>query len=140
MDSTVLFGDKLSAPDENELAVVLGRASILWNELKRRIASQHDPVEEEWVFSDKKRGWALRLKQKKRAVLYMKPGEGYFKVSLAFGEKAVEAAHQKGVPATVQELVDNAPKYPEGRGVRMDVRSYKDVGIAVKLAAIKMAN
>jgi hypothetical protein len=134
------FYDKTAEPAENELAAALGPAGKLWHELRLRIASEFAPLTEEWVFSGKNYGWSLRLKQKKRAVLYMKPLEGHFRVSFAFGEKAVKAAHQSGLPASVLKLIDNGPKYPEGWGVRMEVRGEKDVRTAVKLAGIKMAN
>ncbi len=64
----------------------------------------------------------------------------YFRVAFAFGEKAVKAAHKTDLPATVLNLVDNAPKYVEGRAVRMEIKSLKDVFIVEKLAAIKMSN
>jgi hypothetical protein len=135
-----VFVEKSSKPGEDELAKVLGRASGLWIELKKLIAQQHDPVAEEWVYSGKNYGWSLRLKQKKRAVMYMTPGERFFRVAYAFGEKAVQAALQSDLPASVMDLINNAPKYPEGRGIRMEVKGKEDVRIAVKLAEIKMAN
>ena len=118
----------------------LGPAISLWNELRRLIAQEFPPLAEEWVFGGKSHGWALRLKQKKRAVLYMTPLAGYFRVGFAFGEKAVKAAHQSDLPASVLKLIDEAPKYAEGRGVRLEVKSAKDVRVVARLAAIKMAN
>jgi hypothetical protein len=38
------------------------------------------------------------------------------------------------------EVIDKAPKYAEGRGVRLEVRTSKDVDSIKKLAVIKMAN
>jgi hypothetical protein len=137
---SVLFADKTKKPTAAELAKVLGPTSALWDELKRRIAAQHAPLAEEWVFSGKNYGWALRLKQKKRAVVYLKPCEGFFRASFAFGEKAALAAQQSDLPAATIELIDHAPRFAEGRGVRLEVRSAKDVGVVEKLAAVKMAN
>jgi hypothetical protein len=135
-----IFDDKLREPGAEELAEALGRTSGLCNELTAMIDERFDPVAREWVFSGKNYGWSLRLKQKKRAILYMTPCAGHFRVAFAFGEKAVQAALQSGLPADVQDLVNNAPKYPEGRGVRMEVKSRQDIRIAVKLAEIKMAH
>jgi hypothetical protein len=135
-----VFVEKSSKPGDDELAKVLGRASALWIELKKLIAQQHDPVAEEWVYSGKNYGWSLRLKQKKRAVMYMTPGERFFRVAYAFGEKAVQAALQSDLPASVLDLINSAPKYPEGRGIRMEVKTKEDVRMALKLAEIKMAN
>jgi hypothetical protein len=134
------FNDKQKMPEAEELAKVLGQAHTLWNELKERISTEHAPIIEEWTYSGKNYGWSLRLKQKKRAVVYLTPCEGYFRIGLAFGKKAVQAAQQSDLPAPVLKLIDEAPKYPEGRGVRMEVRSEEDIRIVEKLAAIKMAN
>ena len=80
------------------------------------------------------------MKQKKRTVLYMTPCERYFLASFALGEKAVQAAHQSDLPDSVLNIIDSARKYAEGRGVRLEVRSKKDLENVKELAAIKMAN
>lgn len=134
------FYEKTKEPADKELAAALGPAIDLWHELRHLIAREFPPLAEDWVYGGQKYGWALRLKQKKRAVLYMKPLAGNFLASFAFGEKAVQAAHQSDLPAPVLKLIDAAPKYPEGRAVRMEVKGAKDVRVAGKLAAIKMAN
>ena len=72
--------------------------------------------------------------------MYMTPCEGYFLASFALGEKAVKAAHNSDMPASVLEVIDNAKKYAEGRGVRLEVRTAGDVRNVEKLAIIKMAN
>lgn len=135
-----IFMDKLQAPEAGGLTGALGGTACLWDDLKRRMASQYAPLAEEWVYSGKNHGWSLRLKQKKRAIVYMTPCQGYFRVAFALGEKAVQAAHQGGLPEPLLALIDNSPRYPEGRGVRMEVRSAEDVGLVEKLAAVKMAN
>lgn len=139
MASSIL-DDKSIKPTANQLRKVLGRMKKLWDELRDSIAEHHGPVSEEWVHAGKNYGWSLRLKRKKRAILYMTPCDGFFRVAFAFGEKAVEAAHESNLPVSALNLVDNAPKYPEGRGVRMEIKNRKDIRIAETLAAIKMAN
>ncbi len=135
-----IFGDKSQMPQDAELAEVLGRTSKLWGELKARLASQYDPLVEEWNYPGKNYGWSLRLKHKKRAIVYLTPCKRHFLASLALGEKAVKAAHEGNLPASVLDLIDSAKKYPEGRGVRVEVRNKKDLGVVERLAAIKMAN
>ena len=134
------FDDKSSPPRHDELAATLGRAFVSWNELRRIIASKFTPLSEEWGFTSKSTGWGLRLKQPKRTVLYMTPCKGYFLASFALGEKAVKAAHESDLPASILEIIDSAKKYAEGRGVRLEVRSAKDVRNVEKLAVIKMKN
>jgi hypothetical protein len=36
--------------------------------------------------------------------------------------------------------MDEAPKYPEGTGIRLEVKSPREIGVLKKLAAIKLAN
>jgi len=134
------FDDKTKPPKDAELAATLGKTYVLWNELKKRIASRFTPLSIEWGFSSKATGWGLRLKQEKRAVLYITPCKGYFLASFALGEKAVKAARESGLPAPVLAVIESAKKYAEGRGVRLEVRTAQDVRNVEKLAAIKMAN
>src|ERR1039457_4141318 len=104
-------------PSAAAIAEALGPAQRFWDDIRRRVARDFAPLTEEWVFSGQKHGWALRLKQKKRAVLYLKPFERCFRVSLALGPKAVAAAHASRLPAAVLRLVDDAVQYPEGKAI-----------------------
>ena len=61
-------------------------------------------------------------------------------MGFVLGEKAVKAAHQGSLPDSVLTVIDEAKKYAEGRGVRIEIRNKKDLNIAKELAAIKMAN
>ncbi len=134
------FEDKSCAPRAIELKETLGRTSVLWNELRGHLASEYQPLVEKWTFSGQKWGWSLQLKQKKRTVLYMTPCKGYFLAGFALGEKAVKAAHESGLPESVLNIINSARKYAEGRAVRVEVRTKKDLDNTKKLAAIKMAN
>jgi hypothetical protein len=134
------FADKAHSPREEELAQTLGKKYTLWNDLKDRISTRFASLSVEWGYASKNTGWGLRLKQEKRTVLYMTPCEAYFLASFALGEKAVQAAHAAQLPAEVLAVIDSAPKYAEGRGVRFEVRTAKDVRNIEKVAMIKMAN
>lgn len=131
-----------SPPGERELDEVLGRSSALWARLRADIASEFGPLAEKWSFSKTTQHWSLQLKQRKtkRTVLYLIVGQGHFLAAFALGEKACLAARRSGLAAPLLQLIEDAPRYPEGRGVRLEVRSRKDCESAKKLAAIKMAN
>ena len=119
---------------------MLGKTAPLWRDLTERIAGLVSPLNEEWAFSGRKLGWALRLGHKKRAVLYMTPCHGYFRASLALGEKAVTAAREGKLPAGLLSRIVDAPKFPEGRAVRLEVRTAKDLSGVARIAAIRMAS
>ena len=134
------FDDKALEPTAAAVAEALVGATDLWTDLREQVAFQYDPLAEDWVFSGKKWGWSLRLKHKKRAVLYMTPSIGFFYAGLALGEKAVAAANTSDLPQSLLEIINSSQKYAEGRGVRLEVRSAADVDNVIKLAALKMVN
>ena len=134
------FDDKKTRPDAKAIASVLGKTSSLWTSLREALERAHGPLGEEWVYPGKPSGWSLRLKQKSRALLYVTPCRGYFMAAFVLGEKACRAAHDSGLPPDILAAIDAAPKYVEGRVLRMEVRSLKDLRHIQQIAAIKAAN
>jgi hypothetical protein len=135
-----VFDDKAHPPTDEDVAAALGKAHPRWQELKARIEGRFAPVTVEWGFPTKSSGWGLRLSTPKRTILYMTPRKGNFLASLSLGEKAVAAAVAAGLPAPVLAVIEAAPKYAEGRGVRIEVRTPDDVRQVEKLAVIKMGH
>lgn len=135
-----IFDDKSNPPGDIDLESALKRSFALWNDLKNLIATRFPPLTCEWGFTSKSTGWGLRLKHKERIILYMTPCDGYFRASFALGEKAVQAARRSKLPASLMQVIDAAPKYAEGRGVRLKVASARDVRNIEKLAVIKMSS
>jgi hypothetical protein len=119
---------------------MLGRAGGQWQRLRELLETDHGPLAEKWSFSNTTNRWSLQLKRKQRAVVYLVPQPGHFLASFALGEKACAAAKDSGLPASVLGVIESAPRYPEGRGVRLDVRSGGDVANVAMVAAIKMAH
>jgi hypothetical protein len=128
---------KPTRPSDAAIAAELGSSKSLWDDLRHQMRHDFAPLTEDWVFSGQKHGWALRLKHRTRALLYLKPLKQHFRVSLALGTRAVQAAHDQNLPAHVLRLIDDAVQYPEGKAVRIEIRDAKDVQIAIRLAAIK---
>ena len=50
------------------------------------------------------------------------------------------AARASALPKSIVKILDEAPRYPEGTGVRLLVKTDKDLPAIRKLAQIKMAN
>jgi hypothetical protein len=134
------FDDKSTNPSRGDLADVLGEAIGMWDQIIADIGSRFDPLAQDWGFSGKKWGWSLRLKHKKRAVLYLTPSNGFFYAGFALGRKAVDQAHDSDLPPSILETIDNSPTYAEGRGARLEIRTRVDVRSVCRLAEIKMAN
>ena len=132
------FDDKSKPPKPMEVGAVLGRCHDWWLAIIDHLASEYPPADLEWGFSGKSWGWGLRVKQKKRAILYLTPAQRFFYVGFALGEKAVAAFLKAKPPKRFRELVESAPRYAEGRGVRIEVKKRADLKWIEKIAAAKM--
>jgi hypothetical protein len=135
-----VFDDKSMPPTEAEVRKALGNTYSLWKQIRDTVTERYSPIVVEWGYSGKAYGWGLRLKEAKRALLYLTPCDGYFLASFALGEKAVQAAKAAKLPAGILKTIDEAPKYAEGRGVRIEVRNSADAKSILILAAIKAAS
>ncbi|MGO8710202.1 MAG: DUF3788 domain-containing protein [Terracidiphilus sp.] len=117
----------------------MGSTAEEWKQLVDWLAKE-GVADQEWKSSSAKYGWSLRLKVKKRNILYLSPCDGCFRVAFALGDRAVAAARQSDLPKAVLKLLDEAPRYAEGTGLRLMVKSSEDLAAIRKLALIKLAN
>jgi hypothetical protein len=140
MDHPNAFIGKSAHPTAAEVTSALGETNQLWNELVEWLAQKHGVKDQEWTCSGAKYGWALRLKLKKRAILYLGPCEGCFRAALVLGDRAIQAVHESSPSKALQKLIDEAPRYPEGTGIRILVKRSADLAAVRKLAVIKLAN
>jgi hypothetical protein len=134
------FDDKSTKPGASDLERTLGRTAAHWADLIAHVADKYAPLDETWNFAGANWGWSLRLKRKKRTVLYMTPCQNHFLVGFVLGERAVEAARKSTLPDSTLAAINQARKYAEGRGIRIEIRTKKDLQIAKMLAAVKMEN
>jgi hypothetical protein len=132
------FDDREAAPTGPALSRALGKALPAWVSLRDKVLRECAPLSQEWGFAGANFGWSLRLKRGKRVILYMTPGHGHFLASLALGEKACAAARDEGLPPALLAAIADAPRYPEGRGLRITVRTRRDADGMARLAAIKL--
>jgi hypothetical protein len=139
METPNAFIGKTTKPTEAEVAAVLGSTAALWKQLVDWIA-EHGVGESEWNSYSPKAGWALKLKEKKRTIVYLAPCTGHFRIAFILGDKAVAAARKSNLAKSTLKTLDEAPRYAEGTGVRLVVKVAKDLAAIRKLALIKMAN
>ena len=135
-----VFLDKSHVPEDADLAKVLGRAKRHWDNLRAHALDADSAASPEWTYESKKSGWTFAVRGRRRNLLYLKPYDKSFTLGFAYSEQAVQAAEQSDLPDHVVEIIRQAPKYPEGRAVRVKVTSAADVKIAKKLLAIKIEN
>jgi hypothetical protein len=134
------FTDKSKEPSDEDLREVLGKSYGVWTQLIDAISERIEPISQAWGFTSKSTGWGLRLRQKDRIILYMTPQTGKFLASFALGEKAVAAAKLIELSPELLAAIDAAPRYAEGRGVRIEVSSKRQVGDLAILAKVKSEN
>jgi Protein of unknown function (DUF3788) len=140
MENFNAFINHAAQPTPEELATALGPAATIWNKLVGCLADEYGLNVQEWNSYSLKAGWSLRLKLKKRNILYMSPCKDYFRVAFILGDMAVKAAKQIKLPKSVSAAIESAPRYPEGTGVRLVVKRMSDLPAIQKLAAIKLEN
>ena len=128
-------------PSPQEVAAALGPAAGLWNELIDSIANKLGVNTQQWngVYPHKY-GWSLILQLKKRRILYLVPCQRSFRVTFLLSDKAVAAANATRLPKKVQDALAQAPRYPEGTGLRLTVNKAADLPPIRKIAEIKLAN
>lgn len=134
------LGDPSNEPTAEELASTLGQTAELWRRLIDRLSEAHGELAEVWNFAGPKYGWALRLKRKDRIVAYLIPQAGHFLVGLVLGERAYQLTHSMHLPEHVRQLVDDAPKYAEGRGFRVPVLTAENVEAVALLVSAKLSS
>jgi hypothetical protein len=136
MSSTLT--DKFLKPDDQILSGALGASFKSWTEIKNAITEEYGATREEWKYYGAKSGWVLKLLLKKRNLFFLIPGEKHFTLGFVFGDRAVEAIQKSRLPAAMIREVNDARRYAEGRGLRIDVRNRTPVSHVLKLVDIKV--
>ena len=134
------FIGKTKAPTGAELAAALGQAKPVWDQLVAELDREFGVNIAEWSSYSPKAGWSLRMKRKARTIVWLGPRAGSFLVAFVLGEKAMGAARAVKLPKRIVKIMAEAPKYPEGTGVRVVVKTPKDLAAIKTLAVVKLAN
>ena len=138
--SASLFDDNSVKPDEKALLKAIGKTAGYWKKIKSNLENEYGELNEDWKYYGQKTGWLLKVLRKKRNLFFCIPLKGSFQITFVFGEKAVSAVQNSDLPEPIKLELKNARKYAEGRGLRIDVKSAKDVKNIQKLVQIKVKN
>ena len=139
MDQSI-FMNKDCIPSEIELTSALGQSAGFWNEISEFVLLKYPKAIKEWSYPGKNYGWSFRLKDKKRAIIYLLPRDGYFKVAFVFGQKATDHILESDVAISIKEELASARVYAEGRGIRLDIKEQADLNDIKKLVKIKLSS
>ena len=133
------FLGKAAKPTTEEVNLALGSSVEVWTQLVEEFAARFGVAIQEWKSYSPKYGWSLRLLRKKRTIVYLSPCQGCFRVAFVLGDMAVKFLKQGNPSKTLTKLIADAPRYPEGTGVRLMVRDTKEMALIRKLAEAKLA-
>ncbi len=139
MDHSI-FMDKSQVPTDADLQAALGDNYKLWMEIRDRVFEKYPTGTEEWNFPGKKYGWSFRIKDKKRAIIYLLPREGAFLAAFVFGGKAFNVIKESEVSAKIISDLESARVYAEGRGIRIPVPDSSVLDDIFRLIDIKLAH
>ena len=131
-----IFMDKASTPSGEDLKQALGEKYELWMEIREHVLKKYPDGKEEWNFPGKNYGWSFRIKDKRRAIIYLLPRKEEFRAAFVFGGKAFEAIKKSDVSAKIVSELESAKVYAEGRGVRIPVPDravLKDIFILIDI-------
>jgi hypothetical protein len=140
MDVQNAFIGKKVQPTAEELSNALGPTATLWKQLLDWFSEEQHDTDQDWKSSSPRYGWTLLLLLKKRRIAYLSPCVGCFLVSFVLGDRAVAAARQSGLSKRALKLLDEAPRYAEGTGLRLIVKSQRDLPAIRKLAIVKLTH
>ena len=134
------FATDGTPPRPEDLKKTLGKAGALWAGFVGGVEAKVPSLQQRWNYSGAKFGWSLRLMKRNRILVYMTPQDGRFLVGVVLGNKAVEAADHERLSPMARKAIDSAPRYAEGRGIRLTVASRRDLTAALQLVALKAAS
>jgi hypothetical protein len=135
-----IFTDKSEKPDDKMLAADLGRSYKYWEQIQKALKEQYGGITPEWKFYPGSSAWTLKMLLKKRNLFFFGPREKHFMIAFVFGDKAVRAIEESGLPPALIEEVRNSKRYPEGRALRIEVRKKDQVNFILKLTETKVNN
>ena len=139
MDSSV-FMNKAVVPTDDMLRDELGERYGWWLKIRQDVREKYPEVLEEWNFPGTKFGWSYRMKDKKRAILYLLPRNGFFLVAFVFGQKATNVILEGDFADLVKQELEAARVYAEGRGIRIPMQDETILQDVLKLISVKLAN
>jgi len=140
MDPQNAFIGKTAQPTAREVAAALGPSITAGKELLDWLGEEQHVTGQEWNSFSPKYGWTLKMKLKRRTILHLSPCDQCFRVMFILSARAVEAARTSNLPKAVLKALDEAPRYPEGTGLRFVISEAKDLAAIRQLALVKLAN
>jgi len=127
------FTDKAIQPEPGDIQNVIGTRFPLWDEMLNHIRDTYKPKEDFRFLYGKNYGWAVRFRLRSRLLTSLYPTDGGFKVQIILSPDEVEAALSMNPGKNVQQSIDEATPYPEGRWLFIPVENRDDMQDIINL-------
>ncbi|HPF52843.1 MAG TPA: DUF3788 family protein [Draconibacterium sp.] len=137
---TSIFMDLNKKPKTDDLKVPLEKTYEFWLQIRDFVFERYPLAIEEWHVSVKKYGWGFRIKDKKRAIIYLSPRSGYFFVTFVFGQKATDQILASDVSKSIKAELIDSKVYMEGRVIRLEIKDNSFLEDIKRLIEIKITN
>jgi hypothetical protein len=121
-------------PSRTEVRRALGPAAAAWDALLGPARTRTI----EWKRYRPQDRWSARVNEGKRTVLWLVPEEGRLRVAVILGEKAVARGLAGSLSRRLKRELREAPAYPEGRVVRLRMKSAARVRDVERLIDLKV--
>ena len=120
-------------PTQAEIDEILGDGVALLEEFLRR----NPGLRPEWKYYGPKHGWSLKVFRKKRNLCFVGREPGAIGIGFVLGERAYDRLLASDMRPGLRKLVEEARRFPEGRGIRLVLREGSDLDDAQLLLEIK---
>ena len=117
------FHRKETFPDDLILKKAFGALYPLYKEILSLIESYSC----EWKFYGPKIGWQFKVTKKGKALFYLTPLDGSFKLGFAVRDTEKEMLLNSKLPAKNKKELAEAKRYPEGHPLRLEVKKEGDM-------------
>lgn len=117
--------DQGDTPSREALVDVLGSASILWDDLTRRLTDVMGATGS-WTWGGPKHGWELRFKRGGRPFTTLAPHPDAFSALVILGRKEADRAASLRLGERARRTFDEARQYHDGRWPFLSVASPSD--------------
>ena len=133
------FIDKTNKPEQKDLIKALGRTFKTWEDIINLVYLKNPNAISEWNFPGQKYGWSYKIKDMKRAIIYLLPRDKKFMAAFNFGQKAFEKIMDSNISEAIKHSIESAKVYAEGRGIRIEIKNRKQLKDISQLIDIKLS-
>ena len=129
---------RVTGSDAARWKTALGRAYAVWAGIVRVVEAVASPLDIEWKPSKIAFGHVCLLRHQKRTFVYLLREKTSVTVAIVLGGRAYSLAMAGTLSTAFQTSLTEARPYAEGRGIRVSVKTTRDLVTIRKLVAIKL--